>query len=437
MPARTGAEPRLAAARAVQAVLSAGRSLGPALAPELAALPEARDRALARRLAASVLRWHPALELALDRLLARPLPRRQRLIHHLLAVGVTQLWHLDLPSHAGVNATVEAARLAGEPRLTRLVNGVLRGFQRRQAEIEAAAAADASARHGHPVWLIDHLRRAWPDDWESVLAACNRPPPRVLRVNRRRVARDEYLGRLAGAGIEAGAGTGPDAVVLEHAVALRELPGFAAGDVSVQDAGAQLAVDVLAPADGEHILDACAAPGGKTCHILERAAAGVLALDSDAGRVVRIRENLDRLGLAARVAAADATRPEDWWDGTPFDRILVDAPCSSTGVTRRHPDVRWLRRDSDIPGYVGTQRALVAALWSLLKPGGMLVYATCSVLPEENAGQARHFLDTLDHARDETPNLPHARPVGAGRQILPGDGGMDGFYYLALRRVRA
>lgn len=436
MPTRTGAEPRLAAARVVRAVLDDRRSLGPALEPELAALPAARDRALTRRLAASVLRRHPALERALGRLLSRPLPRRQRLIHHLLGVGLTQLWHLDMPSHAGVNATVEAARLAGEPRMTRLVNGVLRGFQRHRDEIEGMIETDPEARHGHLAWMIECLRRAWPDDWQAVLEACNRPPPRWLRVNRRRVRRDDYLEHLDAAGIRARAGELPDAVVTDHAVAIRDLPGFGDGLVSIQDAGAQMAVDMLDLADGQRVLDACAAPGGKTGHILERVDAQVLAVDADAARVSHVRENLGRLGLVAEVVAADAACPQTWWDGRRFDRILVDAPCSSTGVTRRHPDIRWLRRAADVPGYVADQRRLVAGLWPLVKPGGMLVYATCSVLPEENADQARHFLETLDHVRVETPSHRLARPAGSGRQILPGDYGMDGFFYLALRRLQ-
>ncbi len=434
-----GAAPRLAAARAAAAVLERGQALDQALIAELAGLEAARDRALARRLAHGLLRDWPAVARLLEQLLSRPPARRDRLIRSLLAIALAELRDAREPARAVVHSAVEAARLAGLARQGGLVNAVLRGYQRRRAELEAGFIDDPVLAYGYPRWLIEAIRRDWPEDWPAVLRAGNDAPPLWLRVNRRRQTRADALAALAAAGFEAEAGPAPlcDALLLRQRAAIGELPGFDEGLLSVQDAAAQLTVAYLELAGGLRLLDACAAPGGKAAHALERAEIDVTALDIDGERLGRVEETLRRLGLAARLAAVDAAQPERWWDGRPFDRILIDAPCSATGVIRRHPDVRWLRQASDLPALVAGQQALLDALWPLLAPGGILVYATCSVLAAENEQQMMSFaerhgpVEFIDH-----PGFPGRRQV-AGRQILPGEGGMDGFYHCAVRRLRA
>lgn len=436
MPIPTGAEPRLAAALAVAGVIDEGKALHELLARHVSPLQDSRDRALARRLVSQTLRGYNALDQILSVLLNKPLARKDRVVHHLLALGIAQLRGDEIPPHAAVNATVEACKLAGKRHLTGLVNGVLKQFQRKSGQFDFERTP--ALHYGYPEWWVDKTRADWPGEWRRILEAGNASPPVVLRVNRRRATRDDYLRQLAEVGIGARAvDRVPDAVELEHPVAIRRLPGFNDGLVSVQDAGAQLAARFLELSDGLRVLDACAAPGGKACHVLESADVDLTALDVAAERTGAIRENLQRLGLSCRVETADAGRPDEWWSGQPFDRILIDAPCSSSGVVRRHPDVRWLRRESDLEIYARRQHELLTALWPLLKPGGILVYATCSIFHLENLNQGRNFLETFDDAEDVTHK--HSAPVhgegdGIGLQILPGDNGMDGFYYLAVRR---
>jgi 16S rRNA (cytosine967-C5)-methyltransferase len=311
---------------------------------------------------------------------------------------------------------------------------VLRRYQRERAELDSVLEADAEARFSHPAWLLAELERDWPSDWQRICDANNAAAPMWLRVNTRRTQRDRYLEKLRVAGIAARPSAEvATAVVLESPQPVDELPGFVAGEVSVQDVAAQRAAEFLDLASGQRVLDACAAPGGKTGHILE-ACPGldeVWALDRDPARLARVRENLARLGLDATVVAGDATRPETWWDGKPFDRILLDAPCSAVGVIRRHPDIKVLRRPEDVARAVELQAALLQALWPLLRPGGRLVYATCSVLRRENDAQIAAFSSAagaIDAAGTEAP----------GRcQTLPGDADGDGFYYACLQKPDA
>lgn len=389
---------------------------------------DVRDRGFARHLAFGVLRWLTPLEWLAGQLLSRPLKARDRDIERLILIGLFQLWKGGTQPHAAVHATVEATRELGKSWASGLVNAVLRGFQRRRDSL-LAELDTLPQRHAHPDWLLRVLQADWPDDWASIIAANNQPPPMWLRVNRQRGSRDAYGHSLAAAGLQAvPSPESAEAVRVEPAVPVAELPGFAQGLVSVQDAAAQLAPDYLAAQPGQRVLDACAAPGGKACHLLERTPnIDLTALDRDATRVGLIHENLDRLGLACRVIVADAACADDWWDGQPFDRILLDAPCSATGVIRRHPEIKWLRNPEQVDEAVRGQRRLLEALWPLLKPGGILVYATCSVIKRENSQQTDQFLRR--HTDTAGP------PSGASereRQILPGEGDMDGFYYARL-----
>jgi 16S rRNA (cytosine967-C5)-methyltransferase len=315
---------------------------------------------------------------------------------------------------------------------------VLRRFQReREARLEALAGTDA--RHAHPDWLLRQLRAAWPERWSEVVEANNREAPLWLRCNRLRTSPGEYREQLEAEGFSAIVHpAAPDALRLEPAAAVERIPGFADGLASVQDPAAQLAVELMNPRAGERLLDACAAPGGKTAHLLERCPGVQLtALDRSPERLAMVRDNLRRLGLEARLEAADAGDPDSWWDGLPFDRILLDAPCSATGVIRRHPEIKWLRDEAQVEQAVAQQARLLAALWPLLKPGGMLVYATCSVLPCENSEQIQSFIETRGDVEtggtEPVPGLEQPR----GKQILPGEQEMDGFYYAVLHKASA
>jgi 16S rRNA (cytosine967-C5)-methyltransferase len=433
---RDGSQPRAVAAQAAQAVLDRGRALDTALPPLLERLDDSRDRALARRLVSGVMREWPALDWLVGALVDKPLKGRNRLLHFLLAVALHELRDGREPDHAIVHAAVAAARSLRGQRLTGLVNGVLRAFGRRREALIGALPDTPVFRFGYPGWLIKRVESDYGDGAPAILAAGNEPPPLWLRVNRRRIAPEDYRELLEQAGFEAHAAGGfPDALRLAERAAISALPGFDDGLASVQDGAAQLAADYLDLHDGQRVLDACAAPGGKSAHILERRDVDLTALDIDGERLSRVGNGLDRLGLDARLVTGDAAHPDDWWDGRRFDRILIDAPCSATGVIRRHPDIRWLRRDEDIDRLATLQGTILDALWPLLEPGGILVYATCSLLRVENDEQARAFLERHADAREiENADMP-GRPARPGRQILPGEHGCDGFYYLAARRL--
>ncbi len=430
-------EARGQAARAVLEVVRNGRSLSDCLPPLLAGLRQPEERALAQELAYGTLRWHPRLDFWLRRLLDRPLRPRDRIVEALLLVGLYQCSESRMPEHAAVSSAVDAARALAPRWASGLVNGVLRRFLRERETLLAVAGTDREAAWAHPAWLLDAFQADWPEHWQAIAAANNARPPMVLRVNRRRDDRETYRARLARAGIDADCHPhAPDALVLRQPLPVHQLPGFADGLVSVQDAAGQLVVDQLQLAPGQRVLDLCAAPGSKTCHMLEREPdlAEVVAVDVEAGRLERLRDNLHRLRLAAAVVQGDGQRPRDWWDGRPFSRILLDAPCSSTGVIRRHPDIKLLRRASDIPSLAKLQGSLLEAVWPLLEPGGMLVYATCSMLRAEN----RSVVDTFLRCRPDAEPVPVTGswgiPETVGRQIAAGADGMDGFYYAVLRK---
>lgn len=433
---KAGAPARAAAARAVAAVLGPGRALDEALAAAVESL-HGPDRALAAQLAYGTLRLYPRLERWAGLLLDRPLPRREAEVRALLALGLYQLEASRVPDHAAVAATVEAARGLGRSRHAGLLNACLRRWLRERETLKARVARDPEVVHAHPRWWLDVLARDWPRDWEAVVAANNEQAPMWLRVNAARGARDAWLARLQAEGAAAEAwDPAPEALRLASPLPVEALPGFAAGEVSVQDGAAQLAAGLLAPAPGMRVLDACAAPGGKACHLLERCAGiDLTALDIAPDRLQRVRDNLERLGLAARIVAGDAADPAGWWDGRPFDRILLDAPCTGSGVIRRHPDIKLLRRPGDVDTLAARQAALLDALWPLLAPGGRLLYATCSVLRAENGAQAAAFLARRPEARALDLGEPGwGRRAGPGRQLLSGEAGVDGFYYACFLR---
>jgi 16S rRNA (cytosine967-C5)-methyltransferase len=435
-PARGGS--RLVAAHALMRVLDQGQSLDAVLDTLLADVEQSRDRALARRLCHGVLRDWPALNHLLARLLTKAPARRDRVVHFLLAIALSELRDGREPDHAIVHSAVEAVRAVGLGRLTGLANAVLRSFQRQQESLESELVENPVLRFGYPGWLIEKIRSDWPEDWENILINGNQAPPLCLRVNRRHWTREQARQALVDAGHASRAPDFlPDGLLLEQRAAIAGLPGFLQGGLSVQDGAAQLAVEYLDLENGLRVLDACAAPGGKSAHILERAEVELTVLEIDEQRMERVGENLERLGLSARLVVGDATRPDQWWDGQPFDRILVDAPCTATGVIRRHPDIRWLRQPADIDAMVAVQATMLDRLWPLLSPGGILVYATCSILKAENQRQGQTLLErheelqVIDHE-----NLP-GRACSPGRQLLPGDLDLDGFYHLAVRRLPA
>lgn len=383
-------------------------------------------RAAVQDLSFNALRGYGLVDVILDRLLERPLTDND--LRGLLLAALTELLNRPQHAHTVVHQAVEAAVILGQPRAKGLVNAVLRNFQRRGEQLRAEIEATETGRFHHPQWWIDRVRSAYPARWEEVLLAANVHPPMALRVNTRRASVADYLGELAAAGIDARA-LGGAGIMLNRPCRTEALPGFAEGRVSVQDKGAQAAASLLDVEPGMRVLDACAAPGGKTAHLLELVDCELLAIDISRERLARVSENLVRLGLSAAVRVGDAAEPNTFWDGKPFDRILADVPCSASGVVRRHPDIRWLRRSSDIEGFAATQARMLEALWQLLAPGGTLLYATCSVFPEENGLQVRSFLDR----HPEALKMPLAG-LGDG-QILPGSE-TDGFYYALLEKKR-
>ena len=426
-----GTASRHAAARVLDAVLHRGRSLKGEFANALPKLDDTRDRALVEAICFAVLRERARYAAALDAWVSKPLGRRDDPLRALLYVGFAQIDALKLPAHAAVDATVEAARAMKRPHQAGMVNALLRRALR-----EGVPAGDPAA--AWPSWLIDTLRQDWPQQADAILAGSATQAPLWLRAHRGRVSADAYAARLADAGIAATTHASlPDALRLDDSIAVAALPGFDDGDVSVQDGSAQAVADALAPARGARVLDACAAPGGKAAHLLERdPTLRLVALDIDARRLRRTADTLHRVGVDAQVElkAADATDVDAWWDGTPFEAVLIDAPCSATGIVRRQPDVLLHRRPEDIDALVATQARLLDALWTTLAPGGALVYATCSVLARENAQQIDAFLARTPDALAEPLDAALGHVAGAGRQRLPGEDGMDGFFYAKLRK---
>lgn len=438
---KSGARVRAEAARVVAAVVGDGRSLDAALARAEGRIAGS-DRPVLRVLCYGALRNHWRLQANLAGLLKRPLKARDKLIESLLVIGLYQLSDTRVPDHAAVSMTVEAARVLRQPKFAGLVNGVLRNFARQgqSAAHNAEVAADEQVAFNHPAWFIERLRADWPDHWQAILTANNEQAPMWLRVNATYGSAADYQ---AAHGVEGSLLAGvPGALRLAQPAPVEQLAGFRDGLVSVQDAAAQLAAPWLLAHGGGRVLDACAAPGGKTGHLLELLGeeAALTAIDVDAERLEAVRENLARLRLTATLKTADASHPDESWSGREFDRILLDAPCSASGVTRRHPDIKLLRRDSDIPALAALQRAMLQALWGVLAPGGRLLYVTCSVFSEENDEVVSDFLaSNPDAAEDRLLHDYNIRDLmlekRTGFQVLPGTAGLDGFYFACIDKA--
>ncbi len=429
-----GSEPRIAATRVLDAVLHHGRSLKAEMASAQQGLEDPRDRALVEAICLAVLRQPTRFDEALTAWMARPLARRDRELRALLLVGFAQLDPMGLPAHAAVAATVEAARGMGRDHQAGMVNALLRRAVREGLPVSTA--------HGHwPAWLRARIESDWPDDAEAILTASEQAPPMWLRINRQQVSREAYRDQLSAIGIDADVVEGlGDALRLGDPVPVATLPGFAEGRVSIQDGAAQRVVEAMAVQPGMRVLDACAAPGGKAAHMLEREPSiDLTALDIDRRRIRHVQATFERLGLGtyATLLAADATELAAWWDGVAFDAIVLDAPCSATGIIRRQPDVLLHRRESDIDNLVALQGRLLDALWQTLAPGGLLVYTTCSILRDENDRQVSAFIARTSGAHPEALGDAFGRSPEStihGRQRLPGEDGMDGFFYARLRK---
>lgn len=426
---------RALAARCCYEVIDQGQSLSDALPRAQQKTVSAADKALLQEICYGVLRYLPQLEAVCSQLMSKPLIKQLRPLQFLLYVGIYQLKFMRIPDHAAISETVEAARELKGQSLTKLINGVLRNVQRQPELFQFDNAADA-VRYNHPGWLIKSLQQAYPAKWQAILDANQLKAPLWLRVNSNKISATDYAAALTRADIEYSRPIAalPGAIKLTQAQDVTTLPGYDEGWFSVQDAAAQFAATLLQAENHHNVLDACCAPGGKSCHILELAPdAQLTALDKDANRLQRVHDNLNRLGLKANVIAADAADTKSWWQGTLFDRVLLDVPCSATGVIRRHPDIRWLRKQADINVLVQTQQQILQQCWPLLKPGGVLVYATCSILPEENQQQVSRFLQQQADAR-LLPVPQQTEATAIGWQLLPGEQDMDGFFYAILQK---
>lgn len=437
------ANERLAAVRVLTNVLQNRESLSSCLPKAQAELTNPGLKAFVQAICNGVLRGYFRYLALLNILMERPLKPRDSDIQYLLLIGLCELHERRSPDYAIVSEVLVAAEQLDKTWAKRLLNGVLRNFIRRRDELLDKVATQAKARFASPLWLIEHVKKDWPDDWQLILEAGNRQAPMVLRVNTAKISRTDYLALLETENLTAKPLAFVDtAVQLLEPCDVNSLPGFGSGLVSVQDAAAQLAACLLDPQPRDRVLDACAAPGGKTLHLLEYQSAlnEIVAVELDPARTKRINENLHRAGdIAGKVTLklADAADTGTWWDGKPFERILLDAPCSASGVIRRHPDIKLLRRPDDIPALAEQQACLLDQLWPLLTPGGRLLYCTCSIFSAENQKQIAAFLARTPSAREVALNLPFARACYPGYQLLPGDHGTDGFYYAALEKPTA
>ena len=428
---------RLAVVKILMQVTRHGRNLPDAMA-KYAEKIEEQDRPFIQAMSYGVIRLLPRLEYIADQLISKPLKTKDYDVVLLILTGLYQLIEMRTPDHAAVSETVKVTKGLKKQWAKNFVNAVLRSYQRQAETLTNQLKNNEVAEFAHPQWWLNIIKKNWLEDkrWQEILLANNQSPPMTLRVNTKHIERKNYLKLLEKNNIAATeAKHSPDAIYLEKPVPVNSLPLFSEGKVSIQDEAAQLAAILLSPQKGDRILDACAAPGGKTIHLLEKENnIELLALDIEEKRLERVQENLDRTQLSAQLLAANAFKPDTWWDKKPFDRILLDAPCSASGVIRRHPDIKLLRQQNDIPKLVKDQAQILAALWPLLKSGGMLLYATCSVLAEENTLQIQHFLQENADAELQPINSDWGHQQIAGTQILPGEDGMDGFFYALIQK---
>ena len=431
--------PRLAALHSLAQVLDKGINLADSDAA--GSLPDARDRALARHLGYGVIRWLNSLQWLSGQLISRPLKVRDQDISRLILIGLYELWQDGTAPHAAIHETAECARLLGKPWAVGLVNAVLRRFQREQQHW-LALLDERPEKFAHPQWMLAKFQSDWPQHWREFVLANNHAAPLWMRINRSRPGHEDVPGMLLESGYNIDSHPlAADAIRVTPAAKVSAIPGFEQGRLSVQDPAAQLTADLMDLTAQHRVLDACAAPGGKTCHILERfPSIEMTAVELSKSRLLKVQENLERLGFeqaaGLTMVAGDAAKPSDWWDGTAYDRILLDAPCTATGVIRRHPDIKWLRTSEQLEKVILVQEKLLNQLWPLLKPGGILVYATCSVLIDENRGQISRFLKHHDDAEMLAIDVSWGHNQGRGRQILPGEEEMDGFFYARLRKIK-
>ena len=426
------ANPRLLAAQALTSVLEHNGSLASSL-PKALEAAEHGDRALIQQLCYGTCRHFPQLELIAEQLLHKPMKAEDQDIYALILMGLYQIKEMRTPDHAAVDATVQAAKASGKRWADKLINGVLRSYIRGGQDLAEVLNEHDAYRYNHPQWLISKLSNHWPDHWQDILAANDPQGALTLRVNTRKISRDDYLEALD----EAGHPAHPCqyshvGVQLEKASDVIQLPGFEEGWFSVQDEAPQLCAQLLELEAGNRVLDACAAPGGKTCHLLEAEDVTVVAVELEERRIGRMKNNLFRMDLQAEIICADASEPDQWWDGEAFDRILLDAPCSATGVIRRNPDIKILRTNEDILELAKLQLKLLNNLWPLLKPGGYLLYATCSVLRQENDRLMSRFLKRQVQAEHCVIDADWGIELDIGRQLLPNPASHDGFYYAKL-----
>lgn len=429
--------PRLAAARCLSAVVEEGVSLSRQLEINERKVDQ-EQRSFYRELCYGSIRYYWRLDAALTPLMSKPLKSKDSDVKMLLIIGMYQLFYTRVADHAAINSSVEACKTLGKKWAAGMTNAILRRCQREGDKLFSSISAAATS--AHPQWIYEALNQAWPEHAESILAANNGHPPFCLRVNQQQHSRQQYLQLLAEADIGAEAcDFASQGVRLNKPCPVTALPLFAEGAVSVQDEAAQLCTELLALAPGQRVLDACAAPGGKTCAILETEPAleALWALDIDAERNRRVTENLQRLALTAKLITGSAEAPDEWWDGKLFDRILLDAPCSALGVVRRNPDIKLHRRAEDIPALAQLQQKILQRLWSCLRPGGILVYATCSVLPQENEEVLNAFIASSDDASTIAIDAEWGIARGPYRQLFPIDNGHDGFFYGILQKRSA
>lgn len=425
------------AAKIIDKIISQKKSLDEVLTVYLAKHSSPLDRALLQELSYGTLRWYHKLDALAKLLLHNTAKKTDSLIYVLILIGLYQLLYLRTPHYAILSETVEATRRLKKQWATAFVNAILRNFIRKQKDLLKQIQDNDALQYSHPTWLIKLLKKSWPQNWQNILAANNEHPPMHLRVNLQKIARCDYLKKLELLGIKAK--PIPElaaAITLEKPCDVLRLPDFQNGFVSVQDIAAQYAANLLELKPGLRVLDACAAPGGKTAHILEieQNLQALIALDTSDTRLEMVKDNLKRLQLSAKLICGDATKPQNWWDNKKFDRILLDAPCSGTGVIRRHPDIKILRKLQDIATNATRQLELLKALWPLLADGGLLIYATCSILPEENFLVVKNFLQQYNDAKEKPITMDCGIRVMHGRQFFPTTNGNDGFYYAVITK---
>jgi len=433
---------RAVAAKTILEIIQNNRSLNSVLSEQLSQFPNQKDHGFVQELCYGTLRWHEQLKAILNLLVEKPLKPQEKIVEILLLIGLYQLIHLQTKPHAAIYETVQAARELNKSWATGLLNAVLRQWQRKENSIRTEIEKNPAANFSYPQWLLEIIQQAWPEQWQPILTNNNEHPPLTLRINQRKVSREKYLELLKQQNIAAQPTQISNfGITLESAQNITQLPGFADGLFSVQDEAAQFAAQLLELAPGQRILDACAAPGGKTAHILEteKNLEQLVAIDIEEKRILRIKENLNRLQLLAssqiNLICADAAHTKSWWDGKLFDRILLDAPCSATGVIRRHPDIKVLRRPTDIQQLQKTQLELLQALWPLLKSGGSLIYATCSILPQENDHVIAKFLAENKQVNVEKITISGTNNTSYGIQLFPQQNSFDGFYYAKLKSI--